>query len=108
MAVPENAGVKVDSFAQNNLDNNNTASETKPSCHYDQSPKPDSSLDSPNRPGSDDLTDEDAQKDQTPNGEREDSGGCLKNLPDAFSKLNPMAKEFVPPYLARSQSCGGF
>ncbi|CAF2151651.1 hypothetical protein IGI04_002573 [Brassica rapa subsp. trilocularis] len=84
MAVPENAGVKVDSSG----DNNNTASpaaETKPSCLDDQSPI------------------ETAGKGRNPNGEREKSGGCLKNLADAFSKLNPMAKEFVPPpYLAQS------
>ncbi|CAG7888473.1 unnamed protein product [Brassica rapa] len=75
MAVPENAGVKVDSSG----DNNNTASsaaETKPSCLDDQSPI------------------ETAGKGRNPNGEREKSGGCLKNLADAFSKLNPMAKEF--------------
>ncbi|KAF3533729.1 hypothetical protein DY000_02040511 [Brassica cretica] len=102
MAVPENAGGKVDSSGQN-LDNNNTASsaaETKPSCVDDQSPKSDSSLCS--------STNETAGKGRNPNGEREKSGGCLKseikNLADAFSKLNPMAKEFVPPYLATSQS----
>ncbi|KAG2311542.1 hypothetical protein Bca4012_026026 [Brassica carinata] len=107
MAVPENAGVKVDSSGQN-LDNNNTASsvaETKPSCSDDQSPKSSSTLDSSNPPSpdSDDRTNEPtAEKGQNPN------GGCLKseikNLGDAFSKLNPMAKEFVPPYLTRSQS----
>lgn len=37
------------------------------------------------------------------NGER-DNNGEIKDLADAFSKLNPMAQEFVPPSLARSQS----
>ncbi|CAH8295187.1 unnamed protein product [Eruca vesicaria subsp. sativa] len=101
MAVPENAGVKVDSSAQN-LDNNNNNTETKPSCPDDQSPKPDSS--NPPTPDSDDRSDETEEKGQTPNGEKETNGGCLKKLADAFSKLNPMAKEFVPPYLATSQS----
>ncbi|ESQ45602.1 hypothetical protein EUTSA_v10010470mg [Eutrema salsugineum] len=131
MAVAENAGVKVDSSGQN-LDNNNnntdsSAAETKPPCPDDQSPKSDSSLDSSNPPtsdsalDSDDRTNESAKKGQTPNGfnrngfgsksengEIENNGGSLKseikNLSDAFSKLNPMAKEFVPPSLARSQS----
>ncbi|KFK23812.1 hypothetical protein AALP_AAs39054U000100, partial [Arabis alpina] len=39
--------------------------------------------------------------------EREKNGGSLKHLADAFSKLNPMAQEFVPPSLVRSKS-GGF
>ncbi|KAL0702768.1 hypothetical protein Bca4012_058890 [Brassica carinata] len=53
MAVPENGGVKVDSSGQNLENNNNTATsavETKPSWLDDQSPKPDSSLDSYHRP----------------------------------------------------------
>ncbi|CAG7871263.1 polyadenylate-binding protein-interacting protein 10 [Brassica rapa] len=105
MAVAENAGVKVDSSGHN-LDNNNTASsatETNPSCPDDQSPKSDSSLDSssdPPTPDSDDRTNETVQKGQTANGVKSE----IKNLSDAFSKLNPMAKEFVPPSLARSQS----
>ena len=103
MAVAENAGVKVDSSGQN-LDNNNTASsatETNPSCPDDQSPKSDSSLDSSSDPpDSDDRTNETVQKGQTANGVKSE----IKNLSDAFSKLNPMAKEFVPPSLARSQS----
>ena len=108
MAVAENAGVKVDSSGQNldNNNNNNTASsatETNPSCPDDQSPKSDSSLDSssdPPTPDSDDRTNETVQKGQTANGVKSE----IKNLSDAFSKLNPMAKEFVPPSLARSQS----
>nr|VDD56830.1 unnamed protein product [Brassica oleracea] len=96
MAVAENAGVKVES---------SSAADTKPACpDDDQSPNSDSSsLDSsdPPTPDSDGRTDEIPQKDQTqtsPNGE---SGGSLnkseiKDLSDAFSKLNPMAKEFVP------------
>ncbi|KAF8097723.1 hypothetical protein N665_0283s0027 [Sinapis alba] len=108
MAVPENAGVKVDSSGQN-LDNNtaSSAAETEPSCLDNQSPKSDSSLDlsNPTSPDSDDRTNETDEK-----GERENNGGCLKseikNLADAFSKLNPMAKEFVPPYLATTQSNG--
>ncbi|KAL0847547.1 hypothetical protein Bca101_020793 [Brassica carinata] len=118
MAVAENAGVKVDSSAQN-LDNNNTASsatDTKLSCpDDDQSPNSDSSSlysSDPPTPDSGNRTSETPQKGQTlnktPNGE---SGGSLKSeirdLSDAFSKLNPMAKEFVPPSLARTQS-GGF
>ncbi|KAF8091585.1 hypothetical protein N665_0443s0042 [Sinapis alba] len=95
MAVAENAGLKVDSSGQN-LDNNNhntasSATETNhPSCPDDQSPKSDSSLDSSDPPTPD--SDEGAEK------------GEMKKLSDAFSKLNPMAKEFVPPSLARSQS----
>ncbi|KAF2581882.1 hypothetical protein F2Q68_00004244 [Brassica cretica] len=106
MAVAENAGVKVDSSGQNLDNNNNTASsatETNPSCPDDQSPKSDSSLDSssdPPTPDSDDRTNETVQKGQTANGVKSE----IKNLSDAFSKLNPMAKEFVPPSLARSQS----
>ena len=96
MAVAENAGVKVES---------SSAADTKPACpDDDKSPNSDSSsLDSsdPPTPDSDGRTDEVPQKDQTqttPNGE---SGGSLnkseiKDLSDAFSKLNPMAKEFVP------------
>ncbi|KAL1203281.1 Polyadenylate-binding protein-interacting protein 10 [Cardamine amara subsp. amara] len=114
MAVPENAGVKVDSSSQN-LDNNTaSATETKPPpCPEDQSPKSDSSLDSSNPPTTDstpqtgDRTNETDQKGQTPNGfiknglEGDDNNeGSLKSeikqLGDEFSKLNPMAKEFVP------------
>ncbi|KAL0713936.1 hypothetical protein Bca4012_020914 [Brassica carinata] len=119
MAVAENAGVKVDSSAQNLDNNNNTASsatDTKLSCpDDDQSPNSDSSSlysSDPPTPDSGDRTSETPQKGQTlnktPNGE---SGGSLKSeirdLSDAFSKLNPMANEFVPPSLARTQS-GGF
>lgn len=129
MAVAENAGVKVDSSGQN-LDNNTaSATETKPPCpdDDDQSPKSDSSPDSSNpptidsTPETDDRINETAQRGQTlngfnrngfesksENGERDNNGGSLKNeikdLADAFSKLNPMAQEFVPPSLARSQS----
>ncbi|EOA24243.1 hypothetical protein CARUB_v10017475mg [Capsella rubella] len=127
MAVAENAGVKVDSSAQN-LDNNTVASatETKPPCpDDDQSPKSDSSNPPPSIDSTgetDDRINETAQKVQTlngfnrngfestksENGERDDNGGSLKSeikdLADAFSKLNPMAQEFVPPSLARSQS----
>ncbi|KAJ0253740.1 Polyadenylate-binding protein-interacting protein 10 [Hirschfeldia incana] len=102
MAVAENAGVKVASSPQNS-DNNNNNTKPPPSCpDDDQSPNSDSSsLDSsdPPTPDSNDRTNE-----TTPNGE---SGGSLKALSDAFSKLNPMAKEFVPPSLSRTQS-GGF
>ncbi|AEE78535.1 RNA-binding-like protein [Arabidopsis thaliana] len=114
MAVAENAGVKVDSSGQN-LDNNNTAASatetTKPPCpDDDQSPKSDSStpLTIDSTPETDDRINETAQKVQTlngfsGNGER-DNNGEIKDLADAFSKLNPMAQEFVPPSLARSQS----
>ncbi|XP_010426447.1 PREDICTED: polyadenylate-binding protein-interacting protein 10 [Camelina sativa] len=131
MAVAENAGVKVDSSGQNldNNNNNNTASsatETKPPCpdvDDDQSPKSDSSnppsIDS--APETDDRINETSQKGQTLNGFSrngfestksenggENNGGSLKSeikdLADAFSKLNPMAQEFVPPSLSRSQS----
>ncbi|KAJ0231439.1 Polyadenylate-binding protein-interacting protein 10 [Hirschfeldia incana] len=105
MAVAENAGVKVDSSGQN-LDNN--TSETNPSCPDDQSPKSDSFIDSsdPPTPDSDDRTNESsAGKGQTVNGINGDGVKSeIKNLSDAFKKLNPMAKEFVPPSLARSQS----
>ncbi|KAG7560219.1 RNA-binding domain superfamily [Arabidopsis thaliana x Arabidopsis arenosa] len=117
MAVAENAGVKVDSSSGQNLDNNtDSATETKPPCpDDDQSPKSDSSnpptIDS--TPETDDRINETALKGQTlngfnRNGERDNNGGSLKSeikdLADAFSKLNPMAQEFVPPSLARSQS----
>uniref|UniRef100_A0A1J3INP1 Polyadenylate-binding protein-interacting protein 10 n=1 Tax=Noccaea caerulescens TaxID=107243 RepID=A0A1J3INP1_NOCCA len=135
MAVPENAGVKVDSSGQNLAnDTVSSAAETKPPCpDDDQSPKSGSSLESPNppiddsTPETDDRTNDTAKagQTQTPNGfsrngfssksetgrERENNnGGSLKSeinhLADAFSKLNPMAQEFVPPSLARNQSVG--
>ncbi|KAJ4866595.1 Polyadenylate-binding protein-interacting protein 10 [Raphanus sativus] len=110
MAVAENAGLKVDSSGQN-LDNNTcSASDTTTNPSDDQSPKSDSFLDSsdPPTPDSDDRTNETAGKSLTANGFNGGDGvkGEIKNLSDAFSKLNPMAKEFVPPSLARSQSGG--
>ncbi|CAH2064655.1 unnamed protein product [Thlaspi arvense] len=125
MAVAENAGVKVDSSGQNLDNNNNTntdssAAETKPPCPDDQSPKSDSSLDSSNPP-TDDRTNETAEKGQAANGfngngfglnsedgERGETNGEslkseIKTLADAFSKLNPLAQEFVPSQ-ARGQS----
>ncbi|KAF8104884.1 hypothetical protein N665_0166s0066 [Sinapis alba] len=116
MAVAENAGLKVDSSAHN-LDNNNnsasSAADTKPSCPDDQSPNSDSSsssLDSsdPPTPDSDDRTNETPQKGQTQTKESSSGGSLKSEMSDAFSKLNPMAKEFVPPSLARTQSGNGF
>ncbi|KAL0862803.1 hypothetical protein Bca101_041921 [Brassica carinata] len=109
MAVAENAGVKVDSSGQNLDNNSSSATETNPSCpDADQSPKSDSFLDSSDphpTPDSDDRSNESAEKGQTGNGFNGDGVKSeIKNLSDAFSKLNPMAKEFVPPSLARSQS----
>ncbi|VVB14834.1 unnamed protein product [Arabis nemorensis] len=116
MAVAENAGLKVDSSGQN-LDNNTaSATETKPPCpDDDQTLKSDSSNPRADDSTTDDRTNDSAKNGQTPNGfirnafgSESENGGSLKSeikhLADAFSKLNPMAKEFVPPSLARSQS----
>ncbi|KAJ4890301.1 Polyadenylate-binding protein-interacting protein 10 [Raphanus sativus] len=104
------ASVKVDSSAQN-LDNNtaSSAADTKPppSCPDDDDQSP-NSLDSsdPPTPDSDDRTNGTPQKGtKTPNGGSLKSE--IKDLSDAFSKLNPLAKEFVPPSLARAQSGNG-
>ncbi|CAN8278409.1 unnamed protein product [Cochlearia groenlandica] len=116
MAVAENAGVKVDSSPQN-LDNNNNNTETKLSCPNngdgDKSPKSDGSStnlttkDSAEEANDDNLTNEEIEeKGQKKNGFKEGSDE-IKHLGDVFSKLNPMAKEFVPPSLARNQN-GGF
>lgn len=78
MSVAENADVKVDSSGQNLEKNIVSAVQTKPPCPDDQNPK------------------------------RQTSEVNLKieisHLDDKFSKLNPMAKEFVPPSLAYSAS----
>ncbi|KAG2249594.1 hypothetical protein Bca52824_089222 [Brassica carinata] len=91
---------RVDISITNLRYNNNTASsttersETNPACPDDQSPKSNSFLDSsdPPTPDSDNRSNETPQKNE------------IKNLSDAFSRLNLIAKEFVPPSLARIQS----
>ncbi|CAH2044336.1 unnamed protein product [Thlaspi arvense] len=82
MTVVENADVKVDSCGLN-VDKNTTSD--------DQNPKPNSSLETPN-----------STKGQN------SEGGIIKSeishLGDNFSRLNPMAREFVPHSLARTNS----
>jgi len=81
MAVAENVGVKVDSSNNQNIDNNTTSLvETKPSCSDDQTPKSKSSV----------LTNELIQRTSE------------VNLKSEISHLNPMAKEFVPSFLAQT------
>ncbi|EFH50458.1 ctc-interacting domain 13 [Arabidopsis lyrata subsp. lyrata] len=83
MAVAENVGVKVDSSDDQNLDNNTTSlAETKPSCPDDQTPKSNSSV----------LTNELIQRTSE------------VDLMSEISRLNPMAKEFVPSFLAQTHS----
>ena len=85
MAVPENADVKVDSSEQN-LDNNTASLETTmmPPSPDDQNPESNSSVETPNS--------------------TKGSEGALKSeishMDVKFSKLNPMAKEYVPQPLA--------
>ncbi|KAG7603326.1 Polyadenylate-binding protein-interacting protein 13 [Arabidopsis thaliana] len=82
MGVVENVGVKVDSSDDDqNIDNNTTSLvETKPSCSDDQTPKSKSSV----------LTNELIQRTSE------------VNLKSEISQLNPMAKEFVPSFLAQT------
>ncbi|KAL9280497.1 putative RNA recognition motif domain, ataxin-2, RNA-binding domain superfamily [Arabidopsis thaliana] len=81
MAFAENVGVKVDSSNNQNIDNNTTSLvETKPSCSDDQTPKSKSSV----------LTNELIQRTSE------------VNLKSEISHLNPMAKEFVPSFLAQT------
>lgn len=82
MAVPENADVKDDSSGQN-LDNNAAslpADTMMPPCPDDQNPESNSSVETPNS--------------------TKGSEGALKNEIShsdvKFSKLNAMAKEYVP------------
>ncbi|CAE6118506.1 unnamed protein product [Arabidopsis arenosa] len=83
MAVAENVGVKVDSSDDQNLDNNTTSlTETKPSCPDDQIPKSNSSV----------LTNELIQRTSE------------VDLKSEISRLNPMAKEFVPSFFAQTHS----
>ncbi|KAG7556355.1 RNA recognition motif domain [Arabidopsis suecica] len=83
MAVAENVGVKVDSSDDQNLNNNTTSlAETKPSCPDDQTPKSNSSV----------LTNELIQRTSE------------VNLKSEISRLNPMAKEFVPSFFAQTHS----
>ncbi|KAG7551762.1 RNA-binding domain superfamily [Arabidopsis thaliana x Arabidopsis arenosa] len=83
MAVAENVGVKVDSSDDQNLDNNTISlAETKPSCPDDQTPKSNSSV----------LTNELIQRTSE------------VDLKSEISRLNPMAKEFVPSFFAQTHS----
>ncbi|XP_048627003.1 polyadenylate-binding protein-interacting protein 13-like [Brassica napus] len=85
MAVPENADLKVDSSDQN-LDNNTAslAATMMPPSPDDQNPESNSSVETPNS--------------------TKGSEGALKSeishIDVKFSKLNPMAKEYVPQPLA--------
>ncbi|KAF3500461.1 hypothetical protein F2Q69_00039885 [Brassica cretica] len=85
MAVPENDDVKVDSSDQN-LDNNTAslAATMRPPSPDDQNPESNSSVETPNS--------------------TKGSEGALKSeishMDVKFSKLNPMAKEYVPQPLA--------
>lgn len=78
MSVLENADVKVDSSGHNLDKNIVSPPQTKPPCPDDQNPKR--------------QTNEVNLKIE------------ISHLDDKFSKLNPMAKEFVPPSLAYSAS----
>ncbi|KAG2316700.1 hypothetical protein Bca52824_019822 [Brassica carinata] len=88
MAVPENPDVKVDSSGQNLDKNTASLADTMPPCPDDQNPESNSSVETPN----------------SANG----SEGALKSVIShsdvKFSKLNPMAKEYVPQSLAPTQS----
>ncbi|KAH0856319.1 hypothetical protein HID58_084580 [Brassica napus] len=85
MAVPENDDVKVDSSDQN-LDNNTAslAATMRPPSPDDQNPESNSSVETPNS--------------------TKGSEGALKSeishMDVKFSKLNPMAREYVPQPLA--------
>ncbi|KAF8082512.1 hypothetical protein N665_0822s0024 [Sinapis alba] len=92
MAVPENADVTVDSSGQN-LDNNTAslADTTMPPCpDHDQNPEPNSSVETPNST------------------KAQNNEGALKSeishLDVKLSKLNPMAKEYIPQPLAQTHS----
>ena len=85
MAVPENADVKVDSCDQN-LDNNTAslAATMMPPSPGDQNPESNSSV-------------------ETPNSTKGNEGALnseISHMGYKFSKLNPMAKEYVPQPLA--------
>ena len=85
MVVPENADLKVDSSDQN-IDNKNAllAATMMPPSPDDQNPESNSSVETPNS--------------------TKGSEGALKSeishIDVKFSKLNPMAKEYVPQPLA--------
>ncbi|CAN6970262.1 unnamed protein product [Brassica rapa subsp. trilocularis] len=85
MAVPENADVKVDSSEQN-LDNNTASLETTmmPPSPDDQNPESNSSVETPN----------------STKGSEGDLKSELTQMDVKFSKLNPMAREYVPQPLA--------
>ncbi|KAG2240222.1 hypothetical protein Bca52824_090983 [Brassica carinata] len=88
MAVSENAGVmKMDSSVQSQDKNNVLEADTKPPCSDDQkSPGSNSSVETSN-----------PTKDQNNEGTLKSE---ISRLDDKFSKLNPMAKEYVPHSIA--------
>ena len=85
MAVPENADVKVDSCDQN-LDNNTAslAATMMPPSPGDQNPESNSSVETPN----------------STKGSEGDLKSEITQMDVKFSKLNPMAREYVPQPLA--------
>ncbi|KAJ4900486.1 Polyadenylate-binding protein-interacting protein 13 [Raphanus sativus] len=89
MVVSENADVvKMDSSGQSQDNNNVLEADTKPPCFDDQKiPEPDSSVETSN-----------PTKDQNSDGTLESE---ISRLDNKFSKLNPMAKEYVPYSLAQ-------
>ncbi|VVB17329.1 unnamed protein product [Arabis nemorensis] len=90
MAVSENAGVKVDSSGQNSDKNSVSEAKMKPPCPDDQNPKSNSSLG--------------PSKESTQNPSEVNLKSEISHSDSTFSKLNPLAKEFVPRSLARTNS----
>ena len=92
MAVPENADVmKMDSSGQSQDKNNVLEADTKPPCSDDhKSPESNSSVETSN-----------PTKDQNSEGTLKSE---ISHLDVKFSKLNPMAKEYVPHSLAQAHS----
>ncbi|KAF8054802.1 hypothetical protein N665_1313s0013 [Sinapis alba] len=92
MAVSENADVmKMDSSGQSQDKNNVLEADTKPPCSDDQKiPESYSSVETSN-----------PTKDQNSEGPLKSE---ISRLDDKFSKLNPMAKEYIPHSLAQANS----
>lgn len=92
MAVSENADVmKMDSSGQSQDKSNVLEADTKPPCSDDQkSPESNSSVEISN-----------PTKDQNSEGTLKSE---ISHLDVKFSKLNPMAKEYVPHSLAQAHS----
>ncbi|KAJ0236247.1 Polyadenylate-binding protein-interacting protein 13 [Hirschfeldia incana] len=87
MAVPENADVKVDSSGQNLDKNTASLADTIPPCPDDQNPGSNSSV-------------------ETPNSTKGSEGAIKSEISHSdvkLSKLNPMAKEYVPKSIAPAQ-----